>query len=395
MLFIKGGLIYLDGKWEKDLAIAVDGGKILDIVPGDAGFEGQVLDAEGKYISPGFIDIHIHGCAGHDTMEGTVDSLEKMAAFVASHGTTSFLPTTVTAPFDSIQKSVEAVCEGMKKELGGAQILGAHLEGPWISTKAKGAHVEEYIKDPDVEAFRQWPEDLKSAVRLVTMAPELPGAKECIKFLTDRGIVVSIGHTTADYRRCMESFDWGIRHVTHFYNAMAPFKHREPALVGAALDDERVTIELIADLIHVHPAALRLAIKLKGAHRVALITDSMEASGLKDGVYSLGAYKVWVKNGEARLESGTLAGSTLTQDRALRNICSSGISLEDGIRMLTETPARVIRMEDQKGRIKKGLDADLVIMDGDLEVVMTFVKGRKVYSRDENASGMISRTGDS
>nr|WP_276576356.1 N-acetylglucosamine-6-phosphate deacetylase [Caldicoprobacter algeriensis] len=379
---LTGGKVYLEGEWKCDVDVVMEDGKILDVAPKGKYAEGEVIDAKGNYICPGFIDIHVHGCKGRDVMDGSVESLEVMAEFMAMHGTTAFLATTTTHGREEIRKSLKAVSDALHKNIKGAQILGVHLEGPFINSEAKGAHDEKYILAPSRESFRELVGDYESIIKRVTMAPDVEGAKELVNYLTGRGIVVSMGHTVGSYEQCMAGFEWGMTHVTHLYNAMSPLKHREPGAVGAAFDRDGVTVELIADLIHVHPAALRIAVAVKGSDSVALITDAMSATGMGDGDYVLGGLEVVVKEGVARLkERGNLAGSTLTQDQALRNMVLIGIPLEDAVKMLTEVPAYIIGIGDKKGRIKKGFDADLVILDEKLHVSKVFIKGEGIYKR--------------
>lgn len=379
MKILTGGKVYIEGEWRCDVDVVVDEGKILDVAPKGKYVEGEVIDVKGNYICPGFIDIHVHGCKGRDVMDGSVESLEVMAEFMAMHGTTAFLATTTTHGREEISNSLKAVGDALHKDIKGAQILGVHLEGPFIAPEAKGAHDEKHIVAASRESFRELVGDYECIIKSVTVAPDVEGAKELVNYLKSRDIVVSMGHTAGTYEQCMAGFEWGMTHVTHLYNAMSPFKHREPGAVGAAFDRDGVTVELIGDLIHVHPAALRIAIAVKGVDNVALITDAMSATGMGDGDYILGGMEVVVREGVARLkERGNLAGSTLTQDQALRNMVLIGIRLEDVVRMLTEVPADIIGVGDKKGRIKKGFDADLVILDEKLHVNGVFIKGMQI-----------------
>jgi N-acetylglucosamine-6-phosphate deacetylase len=380
MKVISGGIVYWEGQWRKDIDIILEGDKILNIVPRGKYPDGEVVDVKGHYVCPGFMDIHIHGAMGRDVIEGQVDALQEIAYFLAQHGTTAFLATTITAHPREIRNSLRAIAQAVGKDVEGAQILGAHLEGPFINPKAKGAHMEEYILPATRDGFIELVGGYEDVIKLVTLSPELEGADELVKYLAGKGIVVSMGHTTASYEQCVAGFEWGIRHVTHLYNAMTPLKHREPGAVGAALDNETVTLELITDLIHVHPAALKLAVHVKGPEMVALITDAMAATGLGDGEYALGGQSVVVKEGVARLKGnpGNLAGSTLTQDQALRNLVSIGVPLKDCVSMLTEVPARILGLGYKKGKIKKGFDADLAILDQNLQVAMVYARGNRV-----------------
>lgn len=378
MILIKNGIVFKDGQWLEDVDLIVDDGKIVDIVKGDEKVEAEIVDANGGYVCPGFINLHIHGAEGHDVMDGTEETIRALAKFSAKHGTTSFLPTTVTGSVEGTRKSLEATKNVMEKGYEGAHILGVHLEGPFIDHEYKGAQLPQYIQRPSIENYLKLVEGFEDIVKLITLAPEKEGAKELIKYLKEKGVTVSMGHTGADYDTCMEAFEWGVSHVTHCYNGMVSLHHRNPGVIGAAFDKGDITIELIADLIHIHPAMLRLAIGAKGSGRTALVTDSMAATGLGDGKYVLGEKEVWVKDGIARIAAGNLAGSTLTHDEALRNIVEIGIPLEDGITMLSTTPAEVIGVDDHKGRIEKGYDADIVILDRDLQIDKVFVGGKLI-----------------
>ena len=375
MKVIKNGIVFKDGRWLKDVDVLVDGNIIKDLLDGADNVDAEVIDANGGFVCPGFINLHIHGAMGYDVMDGTEDAIKEIAKFSAEHGTTSFLPTTTTGSIGRTRKSLEMIKNVMKGKYEGAQILGVHLEGPFINREYKGAQMEEHIQRPSIDNYLNLTHGFEDIVKHITVAPEVEGAEELIKYLKDKGITVSMGHTGADYDTCMKAFEWGVSHVTHCYNGMVSLHHRNPGVIGAAFDREGITVELITDLIHIHPAMLRLAIKAKGASGTAIVTDSMAATGLGDGQYLLGEKQVWVKDGIARIEEGNLAGSTLTHDGALRNIVDIGMSLEDGITMLSTTPAKVIGVDDHKGNIEKGYDADIVILDRDLKVDKVLVQG--------------------
>lgn len=375
LMILTNGKAYLEGKWKTGLDILVEDGKIADIKPRGVQKEGQVVDAQGGYIAPGFIDIHIHGSNGSDVMDASLKSLENISHFLAGNGTTSWLATTMTMSKNEVRSSLKAAWEYMKSGYTGAQLLGIHLEGPFLNPSAKGAHAEQHILPPTIENYRAITEGFPGLVRLVTIAMEQEGALELAAYLKEKNITPSLGHTRGNYRQCMSAIAAGVNHACHFYNAMTPLNQREPGAVGAILDSDTVTIELIADLVHVHPAALRLAAGVKGRDRVVLITDALNAAGLKDGEYESGGMPVCVRNGEARLKDGTLAGSTLTQDKALRNMIKIGFPSEDVIAMLTETPARQIGVNGFKGRLAAGFDADINILDSNFNIVTTFIKG--------------------
>lgn len=378
MQIIQGGIVFIDGQFREDISVLVNQGKIIGVTDGSSHPDGETIDAGGHFVVPGFVDIHTHGCNGADTMDGTVEAIQKMSAFWSAHGTTSLLPTTMTADAQSIKKSISAVYEAMKMP-SGADILGINLEGPFLCPRAKGAHMEELIINPSISFYESVLPENVDVVKIVTVAPDAPGAEELIRYLSDRGVIASIGHTKATYEQCQAAFRSGARHCTHFYNAMSPLNHREPGAVGAILENMEVTIELIADLIHVHPAALKLACSVKSPAKVSLITDSTVATGLEDGKYICGGLQVIVQEGSVRLMDGTLAGSILTLDQALRNMTAIGIPMERCIPMLTETPAAIVGAGSYKGRIARGYDADLVILDKSLAVKKTMVKGKHIY----------------
>ncbi len=357
----------------------VEDGKILGLDVFDVDQADEVIDCTNEFVVPGFLDIHCHGGVGVDTMDGKVESIAKLAKFVASNGTCALLPTTMTMPLMDVTQALWAVDEAMKAEVDGAEILGVHAEGPFINPDKKGAQKADNILKPSVAAFEKMVGEFGHVVRTITLAPEIEGAEELIRYLKKKGIVAIVGHTCATYEQAVKSVDWGVSHCTHLYNAMTGLDHRAPGVVGAMFDLDDATVEMIADLIHVHPAALRIAIEHKGIDKVALITDAMEAAGLPDGEYALGGQPVFVKDGAARLASGALAGSTLNQQQALRNIVSIGRSLEDAIVMLTETPAHIIHMQDSHGKLDKGYTANVTVLNKDLFVTKTFVKGTQVF----------------
>ena len=371
------GKVYASGTWLENCIIRMQDGKIGAILPNSQAPAGAENFAE-LICTPGFIDIHTHGSDGRDTMDGTVESLQIMADFVVTHGTTAFLPTTMTASPERILQSLKALDAIMKSKHSGAQILGTHLEGPFINVAAKGAQNEIYIQAPTIENFKRITGDYMHVARTITLAPEIEGARELVPYLAAHGIMPIIGHTKATYDQARESFGWGIRHTTHLFNAMTGLHHREPGVVGAALEDSMVTVELIADMIHIHPAVIRTVIAAKGPQQIALVTDSMSAAGLKDGQYDLGGQAVFVKGEEARLADGTLAGSIITQDIALRNLAAHGIDLGTILQMLTATPAHILGIDAHKGVIRAGMDADLTLLSADLNVEAVYIAGERV-----------------
>lgn len=367
-----------------------------------------ILNAEGCVILPGFVDVHVHGGLGHDAMDGTPDAIGHMSHFHAQHGTTALLPTTMTGPADATLAAVEAVSsfyasqqrqlndaatsmpetempetEMPETELSktGAQVLGVHLEGPFISPTYPGAQPAAHIRPPSVDEF----ERLAAAgpVRMMTLAPEQPRALDLIDAAKRHNVVTVMGHTNATYADCMAAADHGLSQATHTYNAMRGLHHREPGALGAVLNDNRIDAQLIADNIHVHPAAMNILLRCKGIERTLLITDAMRAAGLPPGEYTLGGQAVTMKDGECRLADGTLAGSVLTMERALQNfIAATGLSLAQAWPVSSYVPARTLGLHHERGRLAQGYAADLVLLDANLEVAATIVAGRIAFLRD-------------
>jgi N-acetylglucosamine-6-phosphate deacetylase len=340
----------------------------------EAEAEMEVIDAEGGYLAPGMIDIHIHGGGGFDTMEASAEALNEISKVLAAHGVSSFLPTTMTMAAKDIHAALENIRQAKKKGTAGAQVLGSHIEGPFISPDYIGAQNSDNLIEPKIELLR----DYYDVVEIVTMAPEVNGALELIKELHQNNITAAAGHSAATYEEFQQAYQVGMDHFTHLYNAMTGLHHRKPGLVGAAFDSES-TVELIVDLIHHHQAVDRFTIQAKGVDQVILVSDGMEAAGLKEGEYELGGQKVIVKDGAARLESGVLAGSVLSLDQAVRNLMEvTELSLPDIFKMVTLNPARKLKLDHKLGRLKRGYQADLVLFDQNFKVQRTFVAGREI-----------------
>lgn len=333
-------------------------------------------------IVPGFIDVHIHGAAGHDVMESSREALAGISAAVARHGTTSLLATTVTASTDSIVRAAEAAAAWVERvacgDLGrtaSAEILGLHFEGPFISPARRGVHPQEWIATPSISLLRRILAAANGTARVLTLAPELPGAAELIDNAAETGVIVSLGHTDATYAEAMAAISRGARHAAHVFNAMRPFAHRETGVLGAILTSLSVTAELIADGVHVDDAAIRILLAAKGQQGVILVSDGTAATGMPDGRYRLGTFEVSVAGGVARNVDGKLAGSTLTLDRALRHIIGLGLPLREVLPMLTSNPARLLGLEARKGFLAPGADADLVLLDDQLQVAGVVTRG--------------------
>lgn len=355
-------------------SIQVKDGKIVSLHPEEG--QDEVVEGHGQYLSPGFVDIHIHGAGGHDTMEASFEALEAISRTIAAHGTTSFLPTTMTVSVDEIHQAVTAIHEA-KGKVSGAHIEGVHLEGPFISASAIGAQNPNHVIKPSIESFQRMVGDHGYLVKNITMAPEEEGALTLASYLRDQGINVSMGHTVATYEEALLGIEHGFNHSTHLFNAMSPFTHRNPGVVGTVFDTH-ITTETISDGIHISYPSLRTAYKIKGADQTLLITDAMMACGMPEGQYTLGGQEVLSKNGAARLLSGALAGSILTMDQAVRNLRDhTSLPLEDIIKMASLNGAKFIGLGHKKGKIALGYDADLIILSQDLQVQEVFLEGKK------------------
>ena len=348
------------------------------IVPAHA--ELQEVDAGGKLLLPGFIDLHVHGAMGHEVMDASPSGLEEMARFYASHGVTSFLATTWTATRDSIRKALELVEEMQGPVPGGATLLGVHLEGPYLNPARCGAQDVNLIRRADQEEALEFLES--GVIRLLALAPEYKEnlwlVDECVR----RGVTVSAAHTAATYEQMQAAVSRGVTQTTHTFNAMTGLGHREPGTVGAALTIPQIACELIADNIHVHPAVQKILLDVKTPSGVILVTDAVRAAGLPEGEYMLDARPVHIQNGAVRLEDGTLAGSVLTMERALQNLCAaSGRSLEELWVTSSLNAARAIGVSAHKGSLEVGKDADLVLLDDSFQIHLTVALGEVVYEK--------------
>jgi N-acetylglucosamine-6-phosphate deacetylase len=335
------------------------------------------LDFADSIIAPGFVDIHVHGGAGHDVMEPGEQSLRAMEQHFARHGVTSYCPTTVTAPLDKTLESLDRLGAWRKSPRNGdrARPLGVHLEGPFISHAKRGVHPVEYLLEPSPQLFRRLWEASGENVAVMTIAPEIPGAIETIREAVSKKVCVSLGHSNATLAETEQGIAAGARHATHTFNAMRPLDHREPGVLGAVLADDRVTADLIADGVHVHPEMVSLFLRAKREQGAVLITDAISATGMGDGKYRLGGFEVTV-TGDRCEHEGRLAGSVLTLDRAVRNVAQfSGWSLQQAIRLATLNPALVLGRNDV-GIIAPGAQADLVVLSRQGEVQRTIIAGQ-------------------
>lgn len=352
--------------------VAVKDGKFTD----EMSDTDEVIDGEGCYVIPGLIDIHFHGCMGDDMCDGRAEAIATLAKYEASVGVTSIAPATMTLSEDELHGIMKTAASYERHE--GAKLVGINMEGPFISKAKKGAQAAEYIRLCDVELFRQLQTESGNLIKLVDIAPETEGAMEFIDAVKDE-VIVSLAHTEATYEQAKQAYDRGARNATHLYNAMPAFSHRAPGVVGAALDSERCRVELICDNIHIHPSAVRATFRMFGAERIIMISDSMRATGLEDGKYTLGGQDVYVNGRKATLADGTIAGSATNLMDCIRvAVKEMGIPFETAVGCATINPAKQIGIYDRCGSITPGKDADFVILDSDLKLRAVYINGELV-----------------
>ncbi len=375
----KNANVYVEGKGIVRSDLAFENGKITAI--GNLDLDEIIEVPHSAVVLPGFIDQHIHGAAGCDAMDGSIDALSAIAKAVASEGTTGFLATTMTQSVDNINKALDGVNRYIAARFeDGAEVLGVHLEGPFISTKFVGAQPIEYVAKPSSEVFDEYNKVAGGNIKIVTLAPEVDGADELIAHLKEIGVVPSIGHTSAKYADIDKAIYQGASNVTHTYNAQTPLHHRDIGVVGSALSRDELNCEIICDTIHVSVPAIKLLIKNKPHDKVTLITDAMRAKHMPDGESELGGQLVIVKNGEARLVDGTLAGSVLKMNDAIKNlVLKAGVSLTDAVDFATANPAKNLGVYAERGSIAVGKRADFAILDEDFSVLKTIRGGKEVY----------------
>ncbi|WP_435854995.1 N-acetylglucosamine-6-phosphate deacetylase [Streptomyces massasporeus] len=369
---LTGATVVLPTGTVEDGRLAVHDTRIAPTAPENA----QVIDVTGHYVIPGFVDIHNHGGGGASFTSGSVDDILKGIHTHRLHGTTTLVASTVTGDMDSLTHRAGLLSELAEQ----GEIAGVHFEGPFISPCRKGAHSQALLRDPHPTEVRKLIDAARGRAKMLTLATELPGGLDSVRLLADHGVIAAIGHTDATYEQTVEAIDAGATVATHLFNAMPPLGHRSPGPITALLEDERITVELINDGTHLHPAALQLAFHHAGAGRVAFITDAMDAAGFGDGRYWLGPLEVEVADGVARLvEDGTIAGSTLTQDRAFkRAVTVDGLSVEDAVTALSANPARLLGMADTFGSLEPGKYADLLILDSAYELKGVMRRGEWV-----------------
>ncbi len=385
-LLLHGGDVYTPTTVVRDGAVLVRGGRIAAVGPArDVGFPQSEhvnrIDVSGGIIAPGLVDLQINGAAGVlFTDEPTEDAIDTMSAALPQFGCTSFLPTLLSCSEDVTHRALKSAASACVRLPSGAQALGVHMEGPFLAPARAGAHDRRYLRLPSTTDLRRWLDESDGALRLLTLAPELPGASDVIREAVRCGVTVAVGHTAATYEEASQATGLRASVVTHLFNATGGLTAREPGVVGAALALDTLSASLIADGIHVHPATVRAVVKAKGPERTVLVTDAMPPVGTTTHEFSLLGRRVTVRDGACRLDDGTLAGSVLTMDQALRNLVEwTGLPLQDALGMATLLPARLIGADATKGNLEAGKDADVVVLDRDLRVLLTIVGGRVVY----------------
>ena len=342
----------------------------------------EVIDAQGGYVIPGLVDMHIHGYLGEDASDGSYEGLKIMAEGVAKNGVTSFLPTTMTVSYDELRKAFSLIRKGMEESRSadwkGAAIVGANAEGPFINISKKGAQAGEHVRVGDPAFLKEFID----VIRVFTIAPEVEGNMDCIREMAkDTDVLISMGHTAANFDQAQAAIEAGVRHVTHLFNAQTGLLHRDPGVVGAALLDSRVSTELIADTFHIHKGLFQLVANVKG-DKLVLITDCTRAGGLEDGEYTLGGQPIFVKGIECRLADGTIAGSVLKLNEAVRNVlANTDLPVNEVVNMASLTPATRIGLGDTKGSLEAGKDADIAIVDEAFNVQRTILAGRTIYEK--------------
>ena len=380
MLYIDNAVIYTPDQVIQHGAVLTDEDRIADVGPAGtvrrpAG--AQVIDAAGQALVPGFVELQFNGGFGDDFTDDPT-TIWRVAERLPRYGVTSFLPTIITSPLETVAAGQAVVTGGPPPGFRGARPLGLHVEGPFLNPAKKGAHNPKYLRAPDAAAVAGW--SPATGVRLVTMAPELPGALGVISALSSRGVLVSVGHSNATFEQAVAAFDAGARYGTHLFNAMSALGHRDPGLPGALLTDSRPTVGVIADGVHTHRSVISLAWQALGPHRLNLVTDAMAALGMPPGRHLLGDFEVVVDADSARLSDGTLAGSILSLDQALRNIIRlTGCPLSEALATMTSLPANLLNMAGERGAVAAGYRADLVLLTEDLQVKATVAAGQIVY----------------
>lgn len=379
-LFIQGATIYTESAVIDSGNLLMEHGKIVSISEQFISIHDTtpIIDGEGLTVIPGFIDGHIHGAQGADTMDATYETMQTIARALPAEGTTSFVATTLTQSSQQIERALKNIAT-YQNECKEAELLGAHLEGPFIHPQKKGAQREEYIVPANINTFQRWQELAQGSIKTVTLAPECDDAG-LIPFLREKNIVISAGHTIANYAQMKTAVEEGVRQVTHLANGMPSLHHREVGVLGATFLLEKITAEVIADGMHLVPEMLEIIYKQLGSERIILITDAIRATGLSDGIYELGGQEVYVKDGRATLSDGSLAGSIITMIEAVHMMLKiPHVTLADIVQMTAMNPAKQLNLFDDKGSIAVGKDADLVLLDADFNIKYTICRGEIAY----------------
>lgn len=380
---LSGLQIYAEDGIHVDANLVIENGRIQKITSEKISAKNPLNFPSNYHLIPGLIDLHIHGVKGNDVMDANQQALTAISMALAEEGTTGFLATTMTSSQEKIENALREIKNFMQQaeKVKGANLLGIHLEGPFISPQKIGAQCADYVSSPNIETFKNWQTLADNHIKLVTLAPEEIGSLELIRYLKKNNMIAAMGHTNATYDEALLAIENGCIYVTHLFNAMRGIHQREPGVVTAALLDEKISTELIVDGVHLHPAIVELALKIKGKEKIILVTDAMRATCLGDGCYDLGGQTVTVKNNKATLSDGTLAGSVLKMPSAIKNMMQfTGCTLFDAIKMASENPAKMIGVFDRKGSIAPNKDADLVVLDDKLNVVLTVCGGEIVYT---------------
>ena len=341
-----------------------------------------IIDGEGMFLAPGFIDIHNHGNSGYDVMDATEEALDKIGEYHISNGVTSYLGTALTSSYENLTKAIENIVSYKNKD-DKAQVIGIHLEGPFFNSIKKGAQPEKYIDTPSVEKIQNLLDVSDGMLKMVSLAPELIGSMDLIRYLKKQDIVVAMAHSNAEYKPAKEGIENGITVATHLYNGMRNFTHREPGIIGASLTDDRVYCEIIYDRFHLHDVAVKIALKMKGYDKTVLVSDAMMAAGLEDGEYDLGGQKVFVKDKLPRLESGSIAGSTLNLQLSVYNMINFlQVPINEAVKMASLNAAKAINMDKHLGSIEIEKDANMILFDDKIDIKKVFIGGKLSWKKN-------------